>query len=118
MTGSSSASTTRRSPTSSRALVVAAFVPVAFAVFLALIAPGFYAPLLDERMNVIGLPAVIPFGGVLVALLAIDLLVAAFVRSSFVQGLTLAVTTTAGVFLVILAPALARIAVALDGVVD
>ena len=59
-----------------------------------------------------------PFAGALLLLLAIDFLAIGLVRSSFVQGLILALTTTAGVFLVILAPAFARIAVNLDGVID
>ena len=59
-----------------------------------------------------------PFAGALLLLLAINFLVIGLVQSSFVQGLIFAVTTTAGVFLVILAPAFARIAVTLDGVVD
>ena len=60
----------------------------------------------------------VPFAGALLGLLVIDFLVIGFVRSSFVQGLVLALTTTAGVFLVILVPAFARIAVNLDGVID
>ena len=59
-----------------------------------------------------------PFAGALLLLLAFNFLVIGLVRSSFVQGLIFAVTTTAGVFLVILAPAMARISVALDGVID
>ena len=103
---------------SSTPLVVASFVPLGFAIVLALVAPGFYEPLLDDRVNVFGAPALVPFAGALLLLLAFDFLVIGFVRSSFVQGLTLAVTTTAGVFLVVLAPAIARISVALDGVID
>ena len=110
------ASATRPPSTVSRALVVAAFVPLGFAVLLALIAPGFFAPLLDDRVNVFGLPAMIPFAGALLALMAIDLLVAAFVRSAFVQGIVVALTTTAGLFLVILAPALALIAMSLGSI--
>jgi len=103
---------------SSMPLVVASFVPLGFAILLALVAPGFYEPLLDDRVNVFGGPALVPFAGALLLLLAFNFLVIGFVRSSFVQGLILAVTTTAGVFLVILAPAMARISVALDGVID
>ena len=99
-------------------LVVAAFIPLGFASVLALVAPGFYEPLLDDRVNVFGAPALVPFAGALLLLLAFNFLVIGFVRSSFVQGLIFAVTTTAGVFLVILAPAMARISVALDGVID
>ncbi len=105
-------------PGSSTGLIVASFVPIGFAIVLGVVAPGFYEPLLDDRVNVAGLPALVPFAGALLVLLAIDLLVIALVRSSFVQGLVLALTTTAGVFLVILAPAFARIAVNLDGVID
>ena len=105
-------------PRSSTPLVVASFVPLAFAIVLAIVAPGFYEPLLDERVNVFGAPALVPFAGALLLLLAFNFLVIGWVRSSFVQGLIFAVTTTAGVFLVILAPAMARISVALDGVID
>jgi hypothetical protein len=103
---------------SSTPLVIASFVPLGFAVVLAVVAPGFYEPLLDDRVNVFGAPALVPFAGALLVLLAFNFLVIGFVRSSFVQGLIFAVTTTAGVFLVILAPAMARISVALDGVID
>ena len=99
-------------------LVVASFVPLGFAIVLALIAPGFYEPLLDDRVNVFGAPALVPFAGALLLLLAFNFFVIGFVRSSFIQGLIFAVTTTAGVFLVILAPAMARISVALHGVID
>jgi hypothetical protein len=99
-------------------LVVASFVPLGFAIVLALVAPGFYEPLLADRVNVFGAPALVPFAGALLLLLAFNFLVIGFVRSSFVQGLIFAVTTTAGVSLVILAPAMARISVALDGVLD
>ena len=100
------------------ALVVASFIPVGCAVVLALVAPGFYAPLLDGRANVFGQPSLIPFAGALLLLLAIDLLVVYGVRSQLVRGLVLALTTTAGVFLVILAPAITIIALSLDGIVD
>src|SRR5688500_12134364 len=103
---------------SSMPLVVASFVPRGLAIVLALVAPGFYEPLLDDRVNVFGAPALVPFAGALLLLLALDFLVIGLVRGSFVQGLILAVTTTAGVFLVVLAPAMARISVALDGVID
>ena len=99
-------------------LVLASFVPLAFAIVLGIVAPGFYEPLLDDRVSLFGQPAVVPFAGALLGLLVLDLLVIGFVRSSFVQGLVLALTTTAGVFLVILVPAFARIAVTLDGVID
>ena len=93
---------------SSTPLVVASFLPLGFAIVLALVAPGFYEPLLDDRVNVFGAPALVPFAGALLLLLAFNFLVIGFVRSSFVQGLIFAVTTTAGVFLVILArPSLA-----------
>ena len=97
---------------------IASFVPLGFAIVLGIVAPGFYEPLLDDKVNILGAPALVPFAGALLLLLAIDFLVIGLVRSSFVQGLILAVTTTAGVFLVILAPAFARIAVNLDGVID
>ena len=103
---------------SSTPLVIASFLPLGFAIVLAVLAPGFYEPLLDDRVNVFGAPALVPFAGALLVLLAFNFLVIGFVRSSFVQGLIFAVTTTAGVFLVILAPAMARISVALDGVID
>ena len=103
---------------SSTPLVIASLVPLGFAILLALVAPGFYEPLLDDQVNLFGAPAVVPFAGALLLLLAFNFLVIGFVRSSFVQGLIIAVTTTAGVFLVILAPAMARISVALDGVMD
>ena len=103
---------------SSTPLVIASFVPLGFAVVLAVVAPGFYEPLLDDQVNILGAPALVPFAGALLLLLAFNFLVIGFVRSSFVQGLIFAVTTTAGVFLVILAPAMARISVALDGVID
>ena len=99
-------------------LVGAAFVPIGFAVVLALVAPGFYAPLVDERAGILGQPPLIPFAGALLGLLVVDLLVLFLVRSSFVQGLVMALSTTAGVFLVILAPAVIQIALNLDGVVD
>jgi hypothetical protein len=105
-------------PRSSAPLVIASFVPLGFAIALALVAPGFYEPLLEDRVNVFGAPALVPFAWALLLLLAVNLLVIGFVRSSFVQGLIFAVTTTAGVFLVILAPAMARISAALDGVID
>ena len=98
--------------------MIASFVPLGFAIVLGIVAPGFYEPLLDDKVNILGAPALVPFAGALLLLLAIDFLVIGLVRSSFVQGLILAVTTTAGVFLVILAPAFARIAVNLDGVID
>src|SRR5690348_7032081 len=100
------------------ALVVASFIPIGFAVVLALVAPGFFAPLLDDRANVFGQPSLIPFAGALLLLLAIDLLVLYAVRSPLVRGLVLAVTTTGGVFLVILAPAITIIALSLDGIID
>lgn len=96
-------------------LVAAAFLPIAFAVVLAVLVPSFYAPLLEGQVNVFGLPALIPFAGALLALLVVDLLVLFLARSSFVHGIVLALSTTAGVCLVILAPALIRIAVTLDG---
>ena len=103
---------------SSTPLIIASFVPLGFAIVLGIVAPGFYEPLLDDQVNILGTPALVPFAGALLLLLAIDFLVIGLVRSSFVQGLILALTTTAGVFLVILAPAFARIAVNLDGVID
>ena len=80
-----------------------------------MLVPTFYAPLLDGQVNVLGQPPLIPFAGALLALLVVDLLVLFLVRSSFVHGIVLALSTTAGVFLVILAPALVRIAITLDG---
>ena len=99
-------------------MVIASFMPIGLAIVLGVVAPGFFAPLLDDRVNVFGTPALVPFAGALVGLLAIDLLVIGLVRSSFLQGLVLAVTTAAGVLLVILVPAMARIAVTLDGAID
>ena len=118
-TGSTTAASSKAPPAVSApspALVLASFVPIGFALVLAVVAPGFFAPLLDDRVNVLGNRPLIPFAGALLGLLAINLLVIRLVRSSFVQGLVLALTTTAGVFLVILMPAFVLIAVNLGAI--
>ena len=107
-----------RDPGPSTVLVAAAFVPIGFAVVLALIAPGFFAPLADDRATVFGVVPLIPFAGALLVLLVVNVLVLFLVRSPFVQGLVTALCTTAGVFLAILAPAITLIAINLDGVAD
>ena len=92
-------------------VMIVSLLPIGLVLLLAAIAPSFLAPLLDDAMPILGLPPIVAFLGALAALFAINLLAARAIRSSFVLGLVLAMTTTAGVFIVILAPAVILILV-------
>lgn len=94
-----------------RLMVVASLVPIAFALLLAIIAPAFLEPLFDTRAAILGLPPIVGFIVVLVGLLAVDVLAIRFLHNPVAVGLVVAVTTTVGLFLVILAPAFVLIAV-------
>jgi hypothetical protein len=98
-----------------RLVTVASFVPLGFALLLAVIAPGFYQPLLDERAAPLGLPPVVGVLAILLGLAAVNLLALRFVRSTVAVGLVVAVTTTVALFVVILAPAIVLIAINLEG---
>jgi len=91
--------------------MLASLLPVGLVLLLAVIAPGFLTPLLDDALPVLGLAPIVAFLGALAGLFAINLLAARAIRNPFVLGLVVAMTTTAGVFVVILAPAVILILV-------
>ena len=94
-------------------VMLASLLPVGLVLLLAVIAPGFLTPLLDDALPVLGLAPIVAFLGALAGLFAINLLAARAIRNPFVLGLVVAMTTTAGVFVVILAPAVILILVKL-----
>ena len=95
-------------------VMIGSLLPIGLVLLLAVIAPGFLGPLLDDAMPVLGMPPIVVFLGALAALFAINVLAARAFRNPFVLGRVVAMTTTAGVFIVILAPAVILILVNLQ----
>ena len=91
--------------------MIGSLLPIGLVLLLAVIAPGFLGPLLDDAMPILGMPPIVVFLGALAALFAINVLAARAIHNPFVVGLVVAMTTTAGVFMVILAPAVILILV-------
>jgi hypothetical protein len=73
---------------------------------LAVLSPGFYGPLLDGRATVLGVRPIVPFLAALIGLFAIDVVAARWLRNGCLLTFIVSLTTVAGMFLVILAPAL------------
>ena len=80
---------------------VFAWLPLAPAACLAIIAPGFLAPMADARVRLAGIPPIAVF----LLLPLINLAVAKVTRNESVTWVTIAVTSFLGVVLAILGPA-------------
>jgi len=94
--------------------MIGSLLPIGLVLLLAVIAPGFLAPLLDDAMPILGLQPIVAFLGALAGLFAINLVAARAIRNPFVLGLVVSMTTTAGVFIVIISPAIILIMVNLQ----
>jgi hypothetical protein len=91
-----------------------AALPAVLLIFLAIVAPGFLAPLADDRLTIVGVPLIVPvvllFVGVVVAVAWI----ARRTRSPVVAIVLAAAWVPLGLFIVILSPAIVLIAVNLS----
>ena len=94
-----------------RLVVLASLVPLGFGVVLLLVAPRFLEPLLDSRAAILGLPPAVVVLGILAGLVVVNLLALRFLRSFTAVGIVVAVTTTVGLFVVFLAPAIVLIVI-------
>ena len=83
-----------------------ALIPIGLATLLWLMASAFYQPLFDERITVLAVSPAVAFLVALAVLAAIGALVVRHVRQAALVGLARFVTTSAGLFLVVLAPAI------------
>jgi hypothetical protein len=92
-------------------VLVASIIPAGFALLVLVVAPAFYEPLFDSRTAILGLPPVVGFVILLAGLAAINLVAMRVVRSETAVSVLAAVTTTIGLFVVLLAPAAVSIAV-------
>ena len=92
-----------------RAGYAVAAIPIAFALLLEVLSHEFLAPLGDNRVSLLGIPA----GGFFVAAVLLLALVGAlavrYVRSPVIVGAVLIFTTSIGLMLVIMGPAVVLI---------
>ena len=93
-----------------RAVQVASVIPAAFALFLLIVAPAFLDPLFTGHAGIPGLPPIVIYVALLAGLAAANMLALRLVRSEVAVGILVAVTTTVGLFIVILGPAIVLIA--------
>ena len=93
-----------------RAVKVASIIPAAFALFLLIVAPAFMDPLFTDHAGIPGLPPIVLCVALLAGLAAANMLALRLVRSEVAVGIVVAVTTTIGLFIVILGPAIVLIA--------
>jgi hypothetical protein len=82
-------------------------VPLLPIVGLGLIAPGFVAPLFDDRLRLAGLPVAVLY----LLLPLLNLLVARVTRNDDLTALAIAITSFVGLFFGILGPAFVLIAI-------
>ena len=96
----------RQRDTSSRHVAgyAIAVTPIVLLVIMALLAPGFMAPLTDDRVSLMGRPAGDLRLGILVLLAVIGIATVRFVRHPVLVGLVLFLTTSIGLTVLILAP--------------
>ena len=90
------------------AIAIAA-VPLVLALFLAIVAPAFMAPLTDPTVNVLGLPPVVPYAVLLVGMVFVSGLLGRYVRSGILGVVVAAIWMPVGLFLVLLGPAMVLI---------
>jgi hypothetical protein len=93
-----------------RAVQVASVIPAAFALFLLIVAPAFLDPLFTGHAGIPALPPIVLYVALLAGLAAANMLALRLVRSEVAVGILVAVTTTIGLFIVILGPAIVIIA--------
>jgi len=93
-----------------RAVQVASVIPAAFALFLLIVAPAFLDPQFTGHAGIPGLPPIVLYVALLAGLAAANMLALRLVRSEVAVGILVAVTTTIGLFIVILGPAIVLIA--------
>jgi hypothetical protein len=95
-------------------VIVIALIPIALAAIIEILARGFLEPLLDDRVTFLGLPLIAPFLIALGVLTAVSALAARMTRNPIALGVVLFATTSLGVGIVVLAPALVLIAINLQ----
>ncbi len=93
---------------------VAAILPLAFAAYLAIAAPGFLAPLSDPAVAIGGLAPLVLFLGVGVAVVVLVVAVALKARRAWLAVVIAAAWFVIGQLVVILGPAAALIAIGLS----
>lgn len=89
-------------------------VPVAFALLLVVIAPGFLGPLLDSGAAILGLPPVVGFALVLAVCPVLAFALARARGPIWLSAIVAVIGVSVGLFVVILSPAIILIAVNLQ----
>ena len=97
-----------------RAGYAVAAIPIAFALLLEVLSHEFLAPLGDDRVSLLGQPAGSYFVGAVLVLAFLGALAVRYVRSPVVVGAVLIFTTSIGLTLVIMGPAVVLIMINLN----
>jgi hypothetical protein len=97
-----------------RAGYAVAAIPIAFALLLELLSHDFLAPLGDGRISLLGLPLGAYLAAVVLLLAVLGALAVRYVRSPLIVGAVLIFTTSIGLMLVIMGPAVVLIAINLN----
>ena len=92
-----------------RAGYAVAAIPIAFALLLEVLSHEFLAPLGDDRVSLLGLPAGTFFVSAVLLLTLMGALAVRYVRSPVIVGAVLIFTTSIGLMLVIMGPAVVLI---------
>ena len=92
-----------------RAGYAVAAIPIAFALLLEVLSHEFLAPLGDDRVSLLGLPAGAFFVAAVLLLALLGGLAVRYVRSPVIVGAVLIFTTSIGLMLVIMGPAVVLI---------
>jgi hypothetical protein len=88
-----------------------ALIPVVLAGVLLLLAPGFFAPLFDDRQGVLGAPIGLAFIALFAALTGLGVAIVRRFRSAAAIVVVVVACVGPAVFIVILAPAIVLIAI-------
>ena len=92
-----------------RAGYAVAAIPIAFALLLEVLSHEFLAPLGDDRVSLLGFPAGAFFVATVLFLAILGALAVRYVRSPVIVGAVLIFTTSIGLMLVIMGPAVVLI---------
>jgi hypothetical protein len=91
-----------------------AAIPLAFALLLELLSHDFLAPLGDPAISLLGLPLGAYLGATVLVLAILGALAVRYVRSPVIVGMVLILTTSIGLMLVIMGPAVVLIMINLN----
>jgi hypothetical protein len=97
-------------------LAVIALSPLALAIFLLVVAPGFLDPMWDDRVAVAGFPLGSVLMALSVVLTIVAVVVATRVRSTLVAAIVTTLIAGAALWIVILGPAVVLIVIGLNSV--